>query len=294
MQAIQGEMLEIVQIGTSYGRVRCLVPRQIEQMKASLTAHGQLTALVVVNRQSRLELIDGFKRHRAAEQMGWTTLRVTSLDVDEQGQWAAMLALNRATHSMSVLEEALVLREMVAMGMTQTQIGQILSRHKSWVSRRIGLIERLHPELVEQIREGMLPPGAARRLLSLPAGNQLELATVVMHHGLGSQETELLVRLWKNADPPVRDYLMAHPCQALANARSGDPKEPPDPRLTLRGQRLQRHLRILQGVAPRTLQMLRPSPAEEDLLILAGDLESTRSSLSRLMEALGSARPRES
>jgi len=43
------------------------------------------------------------------------------------------------------------------------------------------LIERLRPELVEQIREGILPPGAARRLLSLPTGNQLELATVVMH-----------------------------------------------------------------------------------------------------------------
>lgn len=188
MQANQGEMCQIPRIGTSYGRVRCLVPRHIEQVKASLTAHGQLTALVVVKRQSGMELIDGFKRHRAAEQMGWTTLRVISVDVDEQGQWAAMLALNRATHSMSVLEEALVLREMATMGMTQTQIGQILSRHKSWVSRRIGLIERLHPELVEQIREGILPPGAARRLLSLPTGNQLELAAVVMHHGLGSQE----------------------------------------------------------------------------------------------------------
>ncbi len=294
MQAIQGELLEISQIGRSYGRVRCLVPRQVEQMKASLTAHGQLTALVVVKRQSGLELIDGFKRHRAAEQMGWATLRVTSMDVDEQGQWAAMLALNRATHSMSVLEEALVLREMMAMGMTQTQIGQMLSRHKSWVSRRIGLIERLHPELVEQIREGILQPGAARRLLPLPAGNQLELATVVIHQNLGSQDTELLVRLWKNADPPVREYLLAHPREALANARTGDPEQPPDPRLTPRGQRLQRHLRILQGVAPRTLQMLRPSPAEEDLLLLAVDLESTRSSLSRLVEALGSVRPSES
>jgi ParB-like chromosome segregation protein Spo0J len=239
-----------------------------------------------------MELIDGFKRHRAAEQMGWTTLRVISMDVDEQGQWVAMLALNRATHSMSVLEEALVLREMTTMGMTQTQIGQILSRHKSWVSRRIGLIERLHPELVEQIREGILPPGAARRLLSLPTGNQLELAALVMHHELGSQETELLVRLWKNADPPVRDYLLAHTRQALDNARQGDPEEPPDPRLTPRGQRLQRHLRILQGVAPRILQMLRLTPAEEDMRILSGDLESTRSSLSRLIEGLDSARPR--
>jgi ParB-like chromosome segregation protein Spo0J len=284
-------MLDLAQIGTSYGRVRCLAPRQVEQMKASLTAHGQLTALVVVHRPQGLELIDGFKRRRAAEQMGWRTLRVMSIEVDEPGQWPAMLALNRATHSMSVLEEALVLREMAGLGLTQTAIGGILNRHKSWVSRRIGLIERLHPELVEQVREGILPPGAARRLLSLPAGNQLILAAVVTHHSLGSQQTEQLVSLWKNADPTIRDYLLAHPREALAQARAGDPEQPPDPRLTLRGQRLQRHLRILQGVAPRTLQMLRPGPAQEDLMVLADDLESTRSSLSRLVETLGSAKP---
>lgn len=289
-----GEMVEIVQIGVSYSRVRCPAPRHIEQMKASLTAHGQLTALVVVKRPNGLELIDGFKRRRAANEMGWTRLRVTPMDLDEQGQWAAMLALNHATHAMTVLEEALVLREMVTTGMTQTQIGEILNRHKSWVSRRIGMIERLHPELVEQIRNGILPPGAARRLLALPQGNQLELATVVMHHGLGCQQTELLIRLWKNASPLIRDYLLSEPRTALANAEASDPEHPPDPRLTLRGQRLQRHCRILQVVALRTRGMLRPSPAEEDLKILADDLESTRSSLSKLTEALGSVRVRES
>jgi ParB-like chromosome segregation protein Spo0J len=262
-------------------------------MKASLTMHGQLTAVVVVNRINGLELIDGFKRHRAAEQMGWRLLRISCMEVDEQGQWAAMLALNRASQSMSVLEESLVLREMVAMGMTQVEIGQLLGRHKSWVSRRIGLLERLHPELVEQIRLGILQPGASRSLLSLPAGNQLQLATVMAHHGLGTQDTELLVKLWKAGDGAIREYLLAHPREALANATAAEPDSPPDPRLTPKGQRLQRYLRILQAVAPKTVQMLRPNPvAEEDLAILASDLESTRSSLCRLLEVLGSARPR--
>jgi ParB-like chromosome segregation protein Spo0J len=215
------------------------------------------------------------------------------MDVDEQGQWAAILALNRASQSMSVLEESLVLREMVNLGLTQVQIGQLLGRHKSWVCRRIGLLERLHPELVEQIRLGILQPGAARPLLSLPAGNQLQLATVVTHHSLGYQDTELLVKLWKAADGPIREYLLTHPREALSNARAADPESPLDPRLTPKGQRLQRYLRILQGVASRAVQMLRPNPtAEEDLAILASDLESTRSSLCRLVEVLGSARPR--
>jgi len=291
MQAIQGELRPLTELGTSYGRVRCLVPRQVERMKESLSAHGQLTAVVVVKRKDRLELIDGFKRHRAAEQMGWNALRVAWMDVDEQGQWAAMVLLNRGPQSMSVLEEAMVLREMVAAGMSQAQIGQLLHRHKSWVSRRIGLIERLHPELVAQIQEGILPAGAARRLLALPAGNQLELATVVTREGLGSQDTELLVKLWRSADPPIREFVLLHPREALLNARTADPQEPPDPRLTPRGQRLQRHLRILQGVAPRALQVLRGSLVAEDLAILTDDLDSTMSSLSHLVQALGSARP---
>ena len=86
MQAIPGEWLDLRQIGTSYGRVKCLAPQSVDRMNVSLTAHGQLTALVVVKRQDRLELLDGFKRYRAAEQMGWTRLRVARMEVDEPGQ----------------------------------------------------------------------------------------------------------------------------------------------------------------------------------------------------------------
>ena len=51
------------------------MPRQVEQRKASLTAHGQLTTLVVVRRSSGLELIDGFKRHLKACMTDQSSLR---------------------------------------------------------------------------------------------------------------------------------------------------------------------------------------------------------------------------
>jgi hypothetical protein len=103
-----------------------------------------------------------------------------------------------------------------------------------------------------------------------------------------------LVRLWRNASPPIRDYLLSQPRSALANAEASDPEQAPDSRLTLRGQRLQRHCRILQAVALRTRPMLRPSPAEEDLEILTDELESTSSSLSQLAKMLASIKVRES
>jgi ParB-like chromosome segregation protein Spo0J len=185
----------IGRIGTTLGRARCRQPARIERMKQSLAAYGQLTPLVVVPVREGVELVDGFKRHAAATTLGWPTLVVAERPLDETGQWATMLLLNRGPSSMTTLEEGLVLRELTKTGLTQLEVGALCSRHKTWVSRRIGLVERLHPELLESMKLGMLHPGSARRLLSLPPGNQLEMAAVVVHAALGPRDTELLVSL---------------------------------------------------------------------------------------------------
>src|SRR5277367_140212 len=186
----------VAAIATTLGRARCQQPARIERMKQSLSTHGQLTPIIVVTRGETLEVLDGFKRHAAARMLGWPTLRATVATFDETGQWAAMLLLNRGPSSMTTLEEALVLRELVKTGLTQVEIAALCSRHKTWVSRRVGLVERLHPELVEAMKLGLLHPGSARRLLSLPPGNQLEMAAAVESAGLGPRDTELLVSLW--------------------------------------------------------------------------------------------------
>ena len=273
---------------TSLGRVRFQHPAVLDRMKRSLSVHGQLTPLVVSRRDRRLEVLDGFKRHRAAREMGWSSLRAVVRDLDETAQWAVMLLLNRGPHSMTVLEEAMILREMVSTGLTQVQIGEVLNRHKSWVSRRIGLLERLHPELVEQIKVGLLADGVARRLLSLPAGNQLEVAAAVQRAGLGAQDTEQLVSLWHKArDPEVRRFLLTNPAAALKNQRGETAPTPDDPRLSSRSQQVQRLLRRVQGVAVRLSCLLRPRPSSEELALLQEEVRSTRSSVLRLYRALG-------
>jgi ParB/RepB/Spo0J family partition protein len=282
----------INELMTTYERVRCVDPSRVERMKRSLATHGQLTPAVVAPRKGVLELLDGFKRRRAAMDLGWTTLRVVVTDVEEPHHWAMLLLLNREPQSLSILEEALVLREMTSAGLSQAQIGELLQRHKSWVSRRVGLVERLHPELVAEIREGILTAGAARRLLSLPPGNQLQLAAVVKQSDLSPSQTESLVTLWRRAErPEVRDYLLKEPREALANARAGNLQDPVDPRLSPRGLRLQQSLRILHAVAHKTKTALRTPLLETERAILATDLELAEAALSRLLPALGSARP---
>ena len=241
-------------------------------MKQSLAAYGQMTPLVAVPVREGVELVDGFKRLAAATTLGWTTLVVAVTPLDETGQWATMLLLNRGPSSMTSLEEGLVLRELVKTGLTQVEIAALCSRHKTWVSRRVGLVDRLHPELVEAMKLGMLHPGSARRLLSLPPGNQLEMSAVVQSARLGPRDTELLVSLWhRTKDPAAR-------------------RPPVDPRLSPEGQRLCRCLYRLEAIATEASRRLRAPPAGKDLEILGNVLRAVERAASRLTIALGSRR----
>ena len=211
------------------------------------------------------------------------------MELDETAQWVAMLQLNLATRSITVLEEALVLRELAGRGLSQVEIGALLSRHKAWVSRRIGLVERLHPELVEQMKRGLLHPGVARRLLGLPQGNQLELAAMALSARLGPRDTERLVGLWQRTqDPEIRRYLLGHPRQALAQAYPKPQPAPGDPRLSPPSQKLARLLALLEDVTPRLLRLLCPPPPEADRAILRPRLAMVQTLALELATRLGS------
>lgn len=281
----------IAAIGTALGGARCRQPARIERMKQSLAAHGQLASLVVTTRPEGVELVDGFKRLWAAEQLGWATLRITVRPLDVTGQWAAMLLLNRGPSSMTVLEEALVLRELCKTGLSQTEVATLCTRHKAWVSRRIGLVERLHPELVEAMKLGLLHPGSARRLLSLPPGNQLEVAAAIQSHGLGPRDTELLVGLWRRTkEPKARRTLLSEPRANLRKHHPETRRSPLDPRLSPEGQRLCRCLGRFEATALETSRRLLSASAALDRTVLGEELRKASEMASRLATELGSAR----
>ena len=274
----------VASLGTALERVRCRRPVLIDRMVSSLTAHGQLSPLVAVERSGTLQVLDGFKRLAAAQRMGWPELAVSTAQLDETTQWATMLALNRGPHSMTELDEALILQELVQTGLTQLQIAELVQRHKSWVSRRIGLVLRLHPELVEQMKLGLLAPGIARRLLSLPPGNQLQIAAAAQGASLGPRDTELLVSLWLKASAPqAREYLLAQPRAALQKAHPQFAA--PDPRLTPHGQQLSRLLGVISGVGSRISRLL--PPAQEDKALLSKALQEASETASQLAKSLG-------
>ena len=201
-----------------------------------------------------------------------------------------MLWVNhRGPQSLNEIEEGLVLRELVGVGLTQVQIAALLERHKSWVSRRIGLIERLHPELFEAIRLGLLHPGVTRRLLALPPGNQLLVAATVQQARLGPRDTERLVSLWqKEPREAQRHALLRDPRSLLARRFAPIPASLPPATPRPAGPQLQQLLGVLMDTAARMIVVLGIPPPLNEMAPLGQEMETAAQTLRTLVDRLGS------
>ena len=188
------EEIALSEIGQSYGAYRIVNPRADAAMSKSIRNYGQLSAVVCVRTDGGYELIDGFKRLRACVSLSQKTLRVKRMEVSGRVSKAAMIQLNRSGRTISEMEEALVVQSLYREdGLTQTEIAVLLGRDKSWVSRRVSLIERLSEEVQEDIRLGLLPAVTGRELSKLPRGNQKEVAEAILKHHYTTREAAKLI-----------------------------------------------------------------------------------------------------
>ncbi|PYT25378.1 MAG: hypothetical protein DMG57_25470 [Acidobacteria bacterium] len=165
------------EIGEHYGRYRLHVPEAERAMAKSLERYGQLSPVVVCRRGERYELIDGFKRLGAARRLTQLDhLSASLMEADERTVKAAIYGLNRVGGRTRELEEAWIIHALVREdGMSQVEAAELLGRHKSWVCRRLALIERLGAKAREELHVGLLSPTAARQIVRLPQGNQAEV-----------------------------------------------------------------------------------------------------------------------
>ena len=236
-------VLPVAQLGERYRRYRFTDTDAETAMAGSLRRYGQLSPLVVCLREETHEILDGFKRLAAARAIGLRTLSARLLEVDERAAKAAIHGLNDTGRRPLEWEEAWIVHALVREdGMTQVEVAALLGRHKSWVCRRLALVEQLAHQAREDLRLGLLSATAARSLIRLPAGNQVEALAALHRDGLTAAELDGVVDLFLAA-PGQRpqEYILAQPRQALKQARQG-PGRAWDPRLSKEGNRLARRL----------------------------------------------------
>ncbi len=191
---IEIEGLSVSAIGEKYGALRIVSPAADAAMMKSLQRYGQMSPVVCVKAGSAYELIDGFKRLRACRGLSKPVLKSKTVQLSERACKAAIIQLNRSGRPINEMEEALVLQSLNRQDrLTQMEIAVLVGRHKSWVSRRLSLLERLSEEIQEDIRLGLLPVSVGREVAKLPRGNQRAAADAVLKHRCSMREVEKLI-----------------------------------------------------------------------------------------------------
>ncbi len=209
--------LPITRIGERFAPLRIVEPQAERMMLHSMQKFGQLTPVVTCRIvPGEHELLDGFKRLRAGRQLGLSELAVRPLDVSLRACKAAMLQLNRVGRAISGMEEALVVHSLYHEDkLSQVEIGVLIGRHKSWVCRRLALIERLSDEAQQSIRLGLLPASFGAELAKLQRCNQDLLLESIRKHRLSWRETRKVVSALQNSPRWEHDGILRDPRGAL-------------------------------------------------------------------------------
>lgn len=195
----EGERLEQVEIDAI--RPNPKQPRaefdaaSLEELAASMRAHGVLQPLIVRAVEGGYELVAGERRWRAARLAGLRTVPAVVRAVDDRRVAEIALIENLQREDLTPLEEARAYRELIDVhGLSQEEVAQAVGKSRSAVANALRLLA-LEEDLQQMVQRGDLTEGHARALLAAPAGApRRALAARVRERGLTVREAEALAR----------------------------------------------------------------------------------------------------
>jgi len=244
------EEIPLAKFDLSLSEMRIMNMPRILQVEKSMRLHGQLQSVVARVHEGVYQIIDGFKRFYASEDLMMETLECRVLDIDLQGAKVLLLSYNRSPGSMEAWEEAMVLKDLMAIhDMDQGSLAKLVGYSRSWVSRRLALIEKLDEKVSAEIKMGTLTSSHARALIRLPRGNQGEFAHAITNYRLTSRQSDTLAEAFLKAkDENQQRYILSHPEQILEKDPSGREEDLYDGRLSGYGNKLMQSIcHTIQG-----------------------------------------------
>jgi ParB/RepB/Spo0J family partition protein len=271
-------------------RYRLIQPEAVKGMVVSMQSVGQLMPVILQKQEDSFNLIDGIKRYRAALELGLQELPSLVFEVDTAMAKAMIIHYNRHNSSLSMYEQGLIVSSLIREHkMSQKEVSKLLRQSHSWVCRRLGMIERLLPEVQDEIRMGSISVSHGRELVKLPRGNQGQALAVVLKEGLSSRECAIVVdKLLKSRDAQGTQYIYNNSREVIRQVVQKDKYY--DSRLSDHGNRILKSrelLRLQLNIMSGVLQSVHTEKlsGEENDILLPG-LDELLTPMSRLTEII--------
>jgi ParB family chromosome partitioning protein len=167
----------------------------IDELAASIAAHGVLQPLLVSRSPSGWILIAGERRLRAAQLAGLERVPVVVRSTDEREQLALALVENLQRADLNALEEATAFRQLMdEFGLTQEEVASRVGKSRPAVANTLRLLD-VDPAVQAAVRDGRISEGHGRAIAGLAdRAEQRALLQAVISRGLSVRKTEDRVR----------------------------------------------------------------------------------------------------
>ena len=218
------------QLALRYEALRKRQPAQERALLGSLAELGQQCPIVVVNEPAgavdQFVLIDGYKRVRALKRLARDTVHSTCWQMSELE--ALLLERSLRCASEDALDQAWLLCELIGhFGLSIEELSRRFAHSKSWVSRRLALIQVLPQAVQEQVRAGALSAHAAMKYLVPLARANAEAATqfaaAITPLRPTSREVAALYQGWQAGTARTRELILSQPQLYLQAQASTSP-----------------------------------------------------------------------
>jgi hypothetical protein len=157
--------VELASLDLRYESFRLKQPALEERLLASILQRGiqeplegvDLPASQAGGQEASPVLLNGFKRYRCARKLRLGTVPYCSLGQDEAAAILDLLKLSN-NRSLSLLEQAAFIAELKnTRGLNVAEIATELSRSKSWVTMRLGLLAEMSQPVRQKLFAGAFP-----------------------------------------------------------------------------------------------------------------------------------------
>jgi ParB family transcriptional regulator, chromosome partitioning protein len=174
---------------------------ELETLAASITAHGVLQPILVIETIDGYQLVAGERRLRAAQLAGLDRIPAIVRQLADRDQLELALVENLQREDLGPLEEAHAFRSLIdEFGLSQEDIAARVGRARSTIANTLRLLdldERVQAALVE----GSISEGHARAIGGLATDQQARVVTTVVEQQLSVRQTEELVRRLREPRP---------------------------------------------------------------------------------------------
>jgi len=171
----------------------------LRELSQSITEHGLLQPIVVIEKEDGYLLIAGERRLRAHKLAKFTHIKaiIASVDIDEVKLRELALIENIQRENLNAIELANSYSELIDVhNITHDELSSIVHKSRSQITNTMRLLS-LSPYVQDQLVEGKISQGHAKVLVGLDEKKQKIVIDSIIGQKLSVRDTENMVKKYK-------------------------------------------------------------------------------------------------